>query len=434
MILKGKGIGSGVIINPDVTDEQHVKLVAGIDVGSTETRVCLIDAKDAAYLESEETTAEAVEALCKVYKIPATFAVVGDEREILPNSPVLEDQYDSHVVRIKCSARNPMIKNDRIVRTQKMSDAGGMVPLYLDSNTSKADNYVFYIDVLDAIGYAVLQKFNGAIPQSVDVNLALSVRPKEHSSVFKERMQENLVGSFQFIWNDVTLGINIVCLELTTEPEAQITGTTAMNQLLAFSETTDEEVREKAQHIVEKIDGVENYIHIEGGGSSIGVEVIRDGAILDMCSAAFPIGGNYLMRALRDRIRTTKGRTPSEQATYEAIVSGLLRNGRATEDISEEVVKAKDRVGRDIFERFRHEVLDVQSSFTLADVEVITLSGRLFGYGECGVSIADSFMQCVHELSPHTEVIVLNDNYIPQGNVLVMFADGSPFSGNDMKN
>lgn len=428
MIIKSKNVTTGgVVINPKQQHGAPIKVVAGVDAGSTETRVCIIDSTDAGYLLNDMVE-EACNSLSSVYSIPSTLAVVADEREILPVSVMIQDNMDSRIVRTRTKAEQPFLNNDRVIRGTKIPNAGNVVSLYLDSGTTKSQNRLFYLNIIDALGYALLQKFNGKIPTSVDVSLVLSVRPKEQASYHVNIMRSNLVGTFKFIWGDVDIEIKISSLDFTTEPEAQISGTQTMCQLLAET-SNDGDIRETSTKLCECLDGVNTYIHIEGGGSSIGIEVVNQGVLIDTCSVTFPIGGNYLMRAVRDRIRATTGRTPSEAATFESLETGTLVNGRNREDITETIKFCKMQVARDIFERFKHEVLDVQSDITLQDVELISLGGRLFRGGDYGVSVGDYFTNYVHELSEHTEVVRLQNNYIPQGNVLVAFSEENPFDG-----
>lgn len=428
MLIKKNKIMDGVIVDTTKAENSYIKVVAGVDAGSTETRVCMVDADDAAYMVDELHINEAISVLRDVHTIPSTFAIVGSEREIVPTTPMLHDCYDSRIILLHSKAEKPYIGRERVVRAQKLKDAGNLSSMYLDSTTDKTSNKVFYINVIDALGYTILEKYNGNLPTHVEVALSLSVRPKELSSIYRKRMQDNLIGTYSFVWKDVNIEIEITSLDLSTEPEAQIDGTTMMHELISMSNAA-EDVVDESNRISEKLSGVSNYIHIEGGGSSIGVEVVKDGSIIASCSTTFPIGGNYLMRSVRDSIREALGKMPAEQATYEAINTGFLRNGRGEIDVLDIVKDCKKQLAESIFERFKHEVLDVQNLITMSDIEVITMSGRLFSYGECDVSIVTYFEECIHSDSPETEVLLLHDNFIPQGNVAAALSESNPFEG-----
>lgn len=415
MLFSNKSKGSGVIIEEKVrADKEPLELVIGIDAGSTETRVAVADASDIKLFAS--TDVEAIFKAIKnhVYIIPSTFAMVKDEREIKPNSEVLSDNYDSRIIRVQSRAEEPLINTHRVVRGQKIKDSTGLVSRYLDSSTNKVDNEIFYINILDGIGYALLQKYSGQIPTSVKIHLVLSVRPQEMGKMLIDRLDSNLQGQFIFRWKNIQIHMEIATTTYTTEPEAQIEGSRALLDFEAQVTGSNE-----ARILSDKLNNSRSYIHIEGGGSSIGVEVILDGTLIDGCSSTFPLGGNYLITVMKDRLRETKGRMISTEAATEAVKTGLLRNGRALEDVGEILSACKNQVGLDIVERLRHDVIDIMTGIALTDFELVTLGGRLFRRDETGVSIADYIAEYIQQLSPNTEVITLQDNYIPQGNLII---------------
>lgn len=416
MIIDKTKRGSGVVVNPTQSSSQMpLQLIVGIDAGSTQTRVCIADANDAAMLLSEEYTKPALDFLRGgTYVIPSTFALVKDEREIKPASPNIEDNYDSRIIRVHTSAEVPLLTSERVVRGKKMRDSAGLVPRFLDSSTNKMDNAIFYINVLDGIGYALLQKYSGRIPQRVELRVVLSVRPKELNSICVEKMNSNLLGEYLFRWNNTSIAMNIAEATYTTEPEAQITGTSAVMDCIAALENNAE-----AMELSRKFLESDSYIHIEGGGSSIGVEVMKDRTLINACSSTFQLGGNYLNRIVIDRIREEKGRVVSEDSAAEAVKTGLLRNGREREDVSAIVSACKNQVGMNIVESLRHDVIDITPGLSMPDVDFVTLGGRLFMRDASGVSVASYVEEYIKQLSPKTEVIVLKDNFIPAGNLVI---------------
>lgn len=415
MVFDKNKRGSGIIIDEGQSaNTDPVELVIGVDAGSTQTRVCIADARDAKMLLETENIESYDKLKSEVYVIPSTFAIVGDEREITPNSKNLEDNYDSRIIRIRTAAVKPLVGSDRILRGQKIKDTVGLPLRYLDSSSNKMDNSIFYLNILDGIGYALLQKYSGGIPKAVKIHLVLSVRPKELNSICQSKMNDNFIGEFVFNWNSVSINLNIVTTMYTTEPEAQITGTSAIMDLAATVCDSSE-----ARDLSQKFNNSDSYIHIEGGGSSIGVEVVKHGNIVDAASSTFQLGGNYLVRVIIDRLREVKGRTVSEESVREAVQTCLLRNGREREDISEVISAAKNQVGLDIVERLRHDVIDLIPDLSLLDMDFITLGGRLFNTDDSGISIGSYFAEYIHQISPNTEVIILKDNAIPQGNLIL---------------
>ena len=415
MLITDKNKGSGIVIN---SKQSHsvtpVDLWVGIDAGSTQTRVCIADLSERAVLTAENAPHRVLEKLenC-MYVIPSTYAVVPDEREIRPMSENIEDNYDSHIIRVRTKAVEPMVNNDRIVRGRKITDASGLVPRFFDSSSNKMENSIFYTNVIDSIGYAILQKYSGKIPEAVRIHMVLSVRPQELETICIEKMDSNFIGEFVFRWGDVNIRMHFVRTIYTTEPEAQLNGYTAIMNLRAAA-LNDEDCLEMA----EKLNNGDTFIHIEGGGSSIGVEVNKDGELRGACSTTFQLGGNYLIRVIRNRLRSIKGRNISEDSVQNAIQSCVLKNGREREDISSVIADCKNDVGLQIFEQLRHDVIDTQGDIYLTDMDFITLGGRLFREDDCGNSIAYYFGEYVKQVSPNTEIIVLKDNYIPQGNLV----------------
>ena len=122
------------------------------------------------------------------------------------------------------------------------------------------------------------------------------------------------------------------------------------------------------------------------------------------------------------------GRTTSPDSASEALQTTLLRDGRETIDVDHLVADCKNQVALDIVERLRHSVIDLNSWLQLQDVEFISLGGRLFRPDERGNTISEYLEEYIHQISPNTDIIVLQDNYIPQGN-LVMAVNGAMDAG-----
>ena len=406
--------GNGVVIDAKQTTGSVV-LIAGVDAGSTETRVCLSDYNDAQVFADNSRMRNALDALLTTYRIPSTYAEADDSREISPVSDALDDNYDSVVILVHNTADKPLLGRTRVLRGRKIQDAMGVVPQFLDSSTNKTDNVIFYTNIIDALGYAVMQKYNGAIPAEVNIYLTLSVRPKELTSFCKKKMNENLVGSFMYNWRSISMKINICGLDFTTEPEAEISGTTTVYDLRAACGIDAQRHTEMAN----RLDGSDCFVHIEGGGSSIGVEVLRGGSILDACSSTFPLGGNYMAQVFIDQYRENTGRTVTRDAANGAIINCTLRDGRNVVDVSQLVSQCKNQVARSILEGIRHDVIDVMSDLTLRDIEFFTLGGRLFAPDEGGTTIGEYFTKYVQQLAPNTDVITLPENFIAQGNLVI---------------
>lgn len=410
--------GSGIVIDMGTNRPSSVSLVAGIDAGSTETRVCLAEMADARIFSDESRIKDALEVLGKTYVTPSTYAMTADNREILPVDDQLENNLDSIIMMVHVAAERPMLTRHRILRGRKTRDAMGIVARYLDSSTNKSDNTVFYTNIIDGLGYAIMQKYNGAVPQEVQLHLTLSVRPKELSSICRKKMLDNLVGQYVFAWKSNSIKLNILGVEFSTEPEAQVFGTSTVCDLKYANNEGD-----KYKALADKLWDAGTYIHIEGGGSSIGVEVVRGGQLVTSCSATFQLGGNYMQQMFVDRVIEHMGRTPTSDAAAEALQTTLLRDGREVIDVDSIVADCKNQVAADIVERLRHAVIDLNHWLSLQDVGFISLGGRLFRPDAKGNTITEYLQEYIHQMSPNTEIIVLEDNYIPQGNLVMAVND-----------
>ena len=434
MLLKEKR-ETGTIIDISQSNKK-ITLVAGIDAGSTETRVSLINASDYNTLLNPVSSEKTLHTIAETYIIPSTFAILEDNREILPKTSSLTDNYDSIINSIDIDANKPYIEKHRIVRGQKLRDAVGSVERFLDSNTPKTSNQIFYVNILDALGYSILQKYSGEIPDIVDIYLSVSVRPNELGETFKKELYDNLKGKFNFVWNSyknkkVNIELNIVFILLTTEPEAQIEGSSSMYDLIVDTLTDKEGTLTKEEQVqlqeATYVSGIlyqpVSHLHIEGGGSSVGTEYVHideqgSPVLMNTCSRTFNVGGNFLMRTLKDKIRENKGRLVSDNTAYTALVTGYIKNGCQQDNVLSHVKEVKESLARIIFEKLMHEVIDVNSDIVLTEIGYISMSGRLFSKGENDVSVADYFSELIHKISPNTVVIRLPKNFIPQGNAL----------------
>ncbi len=406
-----KGQENNIKLN---TVKETISLVAGVDIGSTETRVCLADKDDFVIFGDESRQREALDLLLNQYCIPSTYACVDDAKEIPPASNNLSDMLDSIIVLISNGAENPLLSRHRVLRGRKIKDTKGVAERYLDSATNKSDNAIFYTNIIDGLGYAIIQKYNGKVPEEVKIYLTISVRPKELNSKCKKKMTDNLLGTYIFNWLSLSIKINIAGLDFTTEPEAQINGTTVVYDVRADCGINKEE----SSKMADKLSDSDCFIHIEGGGSSIGVEVMRGGVLVDACSAMFPLGGNYMAQVFIDRYNELSGRRITVEAANNALITDTLRDGKNVLDVSELVADCYDNVAMHIVESLRHQVIDTAMDLTLNDVEFITLGGRLFSKDPAGHTIGEYITKYVQTISPNTEVYTLTENFIAQGNLV----------------
>lgn len=416
MIIKQSTVDGTVISKKQ--SEKVIHLFAGIDVGSTQTRVSIADEHDIDDYGQLNPSMNIIERLCTSYIIPSTAAILeNDNREFTPAGDELHYNYDSQITVLNNTAERPMFSKVRLLRGKKIEDAKGISTTYFDSLTDKVNNRLFYVNIIDALGYAILQKYNNVgIPKTVNIDLCVSVRPTELGSVNTKKMKDNLIGKFLFQWCGLETYIYINNLGFTTEPEAQISGVNNIYEALSNYDT--EYARERVA-IREKLDNCKIHMHIEGGGSSIGVELVADKKLINSFSTTFQLGGNRLAQIIAHRVREEKNIRASLNNIQNSVKTCMIQSGRSSIDISGIVGACKAELAFDIVEHLKRDVMELQNDYNFIDIEMITLGGRLFAEDDSGMSVAKFFTEYMAENSKDTEIVVLPDNFIPQGNMLI---------------
>ena len=221
----------------------------------------------------------------------------------------------------------------------------------------------------------------------------------------KETFLKNIQNSFK--WNSLELGvqinINIVNCYITTEPEAGVKCSYALSG-------------EEIPYLV---------LAVDGGGRSIGTEILREGLTFEKGSEAFPYGGTQLADDIANRYFNLYGGTkPSETSIKEALVTGSLRKGRSLIDIVDIITDAKRDMASKLFGDIVTSVFDSQIVVSIEDIESVVFSGRLFDGGEYEVSIAQFLAELIQKRNPECEIIYNTDMYmIPVGNGIISFME-----------
>lgn len=373
-----------------VVDKNKIEnLVVGVDGGSTQTRVSFM------------RLADELNALEEVYVIPSALSTLTDGSELKEKSPTLYDNLESMIIN---KAPNPynIFDKARVIRGTKLVDYGQIVSR-INSSVQKVDTPAFYINFIDSIGYGLVMdcaKRGMNLAGKYNVSLSCSLPPDDVKSVKNKETFLNYIKNL-FIWNykGQEIEINIVNCYITTEPEA------AGRCAFALSG--------------EEIPG-RSFV-IDGGGRSIGSEILRDGKVFDKTSIAYRYGGTQLIQDLaQECISEFGGTSPSEEVLKEALKTGLLRKGRSSIDISELIKKCKDTLARTLFADVITQVFDSQRDVSLEDIETVVISGRLFDSGEYDYSLMNEFLRLFKERNPEVEVISLEGNYlIPIGNAII---------------
>lgn len=385
-----------------VNENKKESLIVGVDGGSTQTRVSFM------------RLADEISSLEEVYVIPSALSILYDGTSLKEKSPNLYDNLESTIIDKALSPYNVFDKV-RVIRGTKLIDHGQTVSR-INSSVQKVDTPAFYINIIDSIGYGLVMdcaKRGMEIAGTYDVSLACSLPPDDVKSLKNKTTFLNYIKNL-FVWNykGKEININIVNCYITTEPEA--------SGRCAFT-LSGEEIPGKS-------------FVVDGGGRSIGSEILIDGKVFDKTSMAYRYGGTQLIQDLaQECISEFGGTSPSEESLKEALRTGLLRKGRSSLDISDLISKCKDRFARMLFADIITLVFDSQRNVALEDIETIVFSGRLFNSGDYEYSIKDEFLKLFKSKNPEVEVISIEDSYlIPIGNAIIAYLEyGQVLEGNE---
>lgn len=376
-----------------VQKDKVENLIVGVDGGSTQTRVSFM------------RLADELGSLEEVYVIPSALSILYDGSNLKEKSNSLYDNLESTIIDKALSPYN-IFDKVRVIRGTKLVDHGQTVSR-INSSVQKVDTPAFYINIIDSIGYGLVMdcaKRGMSLAGTYNVSLACSLPPDDVKSVKNKETFLKYIKNL-FIWNfkGEEININIVNCYITTEPEA--------SGRCAFT-LSGEEIPGKS-------------FVVDGGGRSIGSELLIDGKVFDKTSMAYRYGGTQLIQDLAQECLSEFGGTaPSEESLKEALRTGLLRKGRSLQDISEIIRTCKDRFARTLFADIITQVFDSQRTVALEDVETIVFSGRLFNSGDYDYSIKNEFLRLFKQKNPEVEVISIEDSYlIPIGNAIIAYLE-----------
>lgn len=373
---------------------KKVRVLAGIDAGSTQTRVVLIDSATA---EPDLT----------IYSVPSVSCTVSNDVEIRPQGDLLYNLMDSTIVNKKVSNETIFTK-ERIVRGSKKTDFGG-AENRISSTMQKISSKVFYMNVIDAIGYALCQKYKDKIPSDIELVVGVALPPDDRQSTAnREKFRKQLLGSYTWAHTDskVEINLDIAETDILTEPEAFI----------------------KAYYIEQDEEVPEYVLHVNGGGRSIGVELLKNGVPMERTSKSLYYGGSQLIENLATLIAKSEGgREPNTNSLRKALNTGYLARGKESKDIIKYIKTSKEEMANQILADIIKYVFDVQQEVSIEDVAEISVSGRLFESGDYDISIADFIESKFKEMSPSTDFVVFEGNYIPLGLCYQVYAEYSDF-------
>lgn len=378
--------------------KRTVDLLMGIDGGSTQTRVIILANND---LDINTQ-----------YIIPSNNVLLNDDRELKPKSEELVDRLDSFIVNEKQS-KEAKIGRDRIVRATKMLDTG-LSPTSISSTMQKIDEPIFYLNIVDSIGYALMQKYEDEIPTEVNLVAGIALPPDDMSSTRNMNIfRQNIVGSYTWTHKDsqVKIKINILDVELATEPEAFV---------MAYYASTGKETPE-------------TVLCINTGGRSTGVAVLRNSKIVDSASLTFAYGGNQFRSELGNiYVNRCGGRVPTDELLGNAIKTGKLKSGNSTIDIVEDITKACDVYAERLFMDTVKNVCD-RAGMPLYSINEIVMCGGLARGGSYDISVADYLGDRFETRTPDTEYTVVEENLIPFGLAFIAFNRHGDLIGDEIE-
>lgn len=384
-IIKGEEKLFNIYDARNVIEEKN--LVLGIDGGSTQTRVYVADEN----FGDEIDTAD-------YFIIPSDHAKLDNERVINSKSDKLYSLLDSFIVDKENRAESK-IGRVRIVRGTKLKDSN-VSPIKLTSTEQKIEEATFYTNIIDSIGYALIQKYEKEVPTKVNVIAGIALPPDDNKlPQNRDKFKKNLLGSYEWTHREsgVTVEINMLEVDTMTEPEAFVEG---------YYTQVDEEIPGR-------------QIVINTGGRSIGIELLENGTLIDAASVTLPYGGNQFATEVGTRIVESENNTQSRPLPLdklkEIVLTGKMQQGKHNIDVVDEIKEACNSFAETIFNDIRINVIDTLKDVDYNSIEEVIVCGGLIRRGDYDVSIADYLQAMFKEKCEYTDFTVVEENYIPIG-------------------
>lgn len=372
------------------------KILAGVDCGSTQTRVIIIG-------ENDDT-----DALDEMYVIPSNHSSISSYEEILSQSPRLYDNMDSWITSLS-NKPDGLFDKVRVLRGTKQSDAN--VPIQrINSTRQKIDTSGFYLNIIDGIALALIQR-GGDLYSDYDVYLGTSLPPdnifsKRSREIFENRMTRSFTYDNKSL--GVTFNINIKKVVEQTESESEIRAYSIKNDVDTEDQTS---------------------LLIEVGGSTVGTAILKGNTSVKTAGKTFRYGGTQLRNLLGNIIEEEVGTTTDKQLRI-ALEEGTVRNrGKGVTDVTEQVCKAKKEFARQIYSDVFADVFDQlgNSDTELEDITNVYFGGRCFLPGNYnpetgeGYSLAQPLAELLTNDLPDAEFVTISENLIPYGNAILAY-------------
>ncbi|GHU53015.1 hypothetical protein AGMMS49975_10070 [Clostridia bacterium] len=360
------------------------EFICGADCGSTQTRIKL--------MPMELAGADDISNWFEIgVVIPSKSKPVSTSKTLKPRSVRLHDNMDS---LFSINAGNSV----RLVRGSKFDDVE-MAEKEFYAASKKINSDVLKYNIADGIGYALAQHYGvsgEAAPGQIKCRLTLALPPDD----ILERDIEKFRAEFKrFTWSlpgrtKASIEITIADIAIYSEPEAQI----------------------KAHYTFSD----EDALLLESGGRNSAPVIFKNGGVIDVGQKSIEQSGSKLLDRIGNAyVAQYGGKLPQVRYLEQAVRTGKMKSGNTYVDITELVKQCKDEVAEDLFQKLQSDVLSKQSVVSLDTLNVVLLSGRVYFGGDYRYSVADKLQQLIKSVSPHTDVVVLGDNLIPQGLILL---------------
>lgn len=375
------------VYNFGVAPGRTARVIAAVDCGSTQTRQLMLD---------REEVEDFMDHLGKVYVIPSESVTVLDDR-VLPNKGAsLWDNMESSITN-SSEVQDVIFRHVRLARGTKALDVES-TENRLGSSTQKTSDATYYYNLIESIGISAMLKYGDQIPTKLLVTLGASLPPDDLVEVNLNRFKDNLR---RYTWKHKPTGVEIdivfEAVHVMTEPEAYI----------------------KAYYTLQQKEEPEYVMHLEAGGRSIGVEILRYGKTVDGASVTIEFGATQLLQQINDLyIKKYGGKPIRRERLEEAVRTGMLRIGNDTKNIVDIIKQAKAEMAKRVSTQVVQKVFDSQSKVSMTDLNTISVSGRFFDEGDYKASVALYLKENFKQLSPTTDFEHYKGSYIPQGLLL----------------
>ena len=372
--------------------------VLGIDGGSTQTRVTIFPKGEFDNLDKLE----------KQYVIPSSHSELNSYEEILAQSNVLYDNMDTWISCITHDANAPF-ERMRTLRGTKSMDAN-TGESRINSTVQKIDTIGFYLNLIDAIGYALVMD-SEVLNEEYNVYIGITLPPDNvTSNLNREKFYSKLKRSFSWENKDlgISLKINIKGVELQTEPEAVRKG-----------HVTKYDIEEPGTTLI-----------VECGGSTVGTAILKGFTVINPASQTFNYGGTQLQDSLADLFKDKfGGGNLNRESLKLALEKGTIRaKGKGIIDVTDLCIEAKKDMASTIHQDIITNVFDRISNkgISIEDIDNVIFSGRMVRPGsyredESGYSVAEELQVLFSKDIPEANFYILDTNLIPYGNAIAAY-------------